>query len=128
MAHGFIRSFNERIIVRSAGTEPGDRINPLAVKAMKEVGIDIGRHTPHLVDQYLKEEWDYVITVCDDANEKCPVFIGKVKTRLHTGFEDPSKAIGSGKFIWSEFKRVRDEIRDAFYQLYVEEMEGDLGI
>ncbi len=122
MAHGFMQSFDDRIIVRSAGTEPGDKVNPLAVKAMKEVGIDISKHTPHLVDQYLGEEWDYVVTVCDDANEKCPVFMGKVKNRLHTGFEDPSKATGSDEFIWSEFLRVRDEIRAAFYKLYLEEI------
>ena len=122
MAHGFMKSFDESIFVRSAGTEPGDRVNPLAVKAMEEVGIDISKHSPHLVDQYLKEEWDYVITVCDDANEKCPVFFGKVKTRLHAGFEDPSKAIGSEEFIRSEFRRVRDEIKDTFYRLYVENL------
>ena len=59
---------------------------------------------------YLNDEWDYVITVCDDANETCPVFIGKVKHRLHIGFEDPSLIKGSEDFILSEFRRVRDEI------------------
>ena len=66
---------------------------------MRESGIDISSHTPHLVDQYLNEEWDYVITVCDHANETCPLFTGKVKNRLHMGFEDPSHSMGTEDFI-----------------------------
>jgi arsenate reductase len=70
------------------------------------------------VNRYLNEEWDYVITVCDDANETCPVFPGKVMHRLHFGFEDPSKASGSEEFIMSEFRRIRDEIKTTFYIFY----------
>jgi arsenate reductase len=118
MAHGFLKSFDENLVVRSAGTEPADAVNPKAVEAMKEIGIDISQHEPTLVDEYLNDEWDYVITVCDDANETCPAFMGKVKNRLHIGFEDPSRATGSDEFIWSEFQRVRDEIKEKFHELY----------
>jgi arsenate reductase len=118
MAQGFLESLTDRIIVRSAGTEPAKQINQKAVIVMKEAGIDISNHTPKPVDQYLKDEWDYVITVCDDANETCPLFTGKVKHRLHMGFEDPSKAKGKEDFIMSEFRRIRDLIRNEFQNFY----------
>jgi arsenate reductase len=120
MAHGFLQSFDKGLTVCSAGTEPAKQVNPKAVKVMNEAGIDISHHSPKLVDQYLTEEWDYVITVCDNANETCPAFFGKVKNRLHIGFEDPSLATGSEEHIWSEFRRVRDEIKNEFYKLFVE--------
>lgn len=123
MAHGFLQSFDKSIEVYSAGTEPAKQVNQKAVKVMQEVGIDISHHTPKLVDQYLKQEWDYVITVCDNANETCPAFYGKVKNRLHMGFEDPSLATGSEAFIHSEFLRIRNEIKNAFYKLYVEQIK-----
>ena len=123
MAHGFLQSFDRNLRVFSAGTEPAGRVNQKAVTVMKEIGIDIGHHTPKLVDQYLQEEWNYVITVCDHANETCPVFPGKVKARLHMGFEDPSHAVGSDDHIWSEFRRIRDDIKETFYKFYVEELK-----
>jgi len=118
MAQGFLQSFDKNIEVHSAGTEPADLINQTAVKVMHEAGIDISRHKPQSVDKYLNYEWDYVITVCDNANETCPVFIGKVKNRLHMGFEDPSKFIGTDMEIMSEFRKIRDEIKIAFYKFY----------
>ena len=123
MAQGFLKSFDKNIDVHSAGTEPAKQVNQKAVKVMQEVGIDISHHTPKMVDQYLKDEWDYVITVCDSANETCPAFFGKVKNRLHMGFEDPSHATGSEDFIWSEFRRVRDEIKTTFYKFYIEQIK-----
>ena len=126
MAHGFLQSFDKSLTVCSAGTEPARQVNQKAVKVMQEIGIDISHHTPKMVDQYLSEEWDYVITVCDDANETCPAFFGKVKHRLHIGFEDPSHAVGSEEFIWSEFIRVRDEIKEGFWKLYVEQIKPQL--
>ena len=122
MAQGFLQSFDKNILVRSAGTEPASRVNPIAVKVMAEAGIDISQHTPKLVDQYLNDEWDYVITVCDQAKETCPVFSGKVRHRLHIGFEDPSLAQGTDEFIRSEFRRARDEIRKRFYAFYSNEI------
>ena len=122
MAHGFLQSFDSRITVCSAGTQAAGKLNAGAVAVMKEVGIDISHHTSDPVEKYLNEEWDYVITVCGGANESCPTFTGKVKNRLHIGFDDPSHAVGSEEFIWSEFRRVRDEIKLKFYSLYTQEM------
>ena len=126
MAHGFLESFDNRLDVASAGTEASGKLNPKAVEVMKETGIDISHHTSDPVDIYINDVWDYVITVCDGANEVCPVFTGNVKERLHIGFEDPSNATGSKDFIHSEYLRVRDEIREAFYKLYLEEIKAKL--
>jgi len=118
MAQGFLKSFDNKLEVHSAGTSPAPMINPTAVMVMAEVGVDISMNSPKSVDEYLDDQWDYVITVCDDANEACPFFSGRVKHRLHIGFPDPSKAIGSEEFIMSEFRRVRDEIKMEFLKLY----------
>ena len=126
MAHGFLQSFDKNITVCSAGTQASGKLNEKAVEVMKEAGIDISRHTSDPVDKYLGEEWDYVITVCGGANEACPAFIGKVKHRLHIGFDDPSHASGTPEFIISEFYRVRNEIKNAFYKLYTEQIKSQL--
>lgn len=122
MAHGFLQSFDERLTVCSAGTEASGQLNQKAVAVMKETGIDIGHHTSDPVEKYLDQEWDYVITVCGGANENCPAFLGKVKRRLHIGFDDPSHVSGTEEYIRSEFIRVRDEIKAGFYKLYKEEI------
>lgn len=114
MAHGFLESFSENIYVRSAGTQASGKLNPRAVIVMQELGINISHHTSDPVEKYIEEEWDFVITVCGGANENCPAFLGKVKQRLHFGFEDPSDAVGEDSFIWSEFRRIRDEIHITF--------------
>ena len=126
MAHGFLQSFDERIQVESGGTEASGKLNRKAVKAMAEIGIDISGHTSDSVQKFLNDKWDYVITVCGGANENCPAFFGEVKHRLHIGFDDPSHAIGTDEFIWSEFIRVRDEIKERFYRLYDEEIKPQL--
>jgi arsenate reductase len=120
MAHGFLRSFDGKLKVFSAGTIPAGKINPRAVKVMLEAGIDISMNTPKSVNLYLDQEWDYVITVCDDANETCPFFPGIVKHRLHMGFEDPSNVSGTDEFVMNEFRRTRDEIQSAFYKFYID--------
>lgn len=125
MAHGFLQSFDSNLIVCSAGTNASGRLNPVAVEVMKEAGVDISHHTSDSVEKYLGEEWDYVITVCGGANESCPMFTGKVKHRLHIGFDDPSEATGTPEFVRSEFIRVRDEIKRAFYDLYIKELKGN---
>ncbi len=122
MAHGWLQSFDNRIKVYSAGTQASGKLNQKAVAAMKEAGLDISNHTSDSVEKYLDEEWDYVITVCGGANETCPTFLGKVNTRLHMGYDDPSHVVGTDEFIWSEFTRVRDEIKEGFYQLYIEKI------
>jgi len=126
MAQGFLQSFDKNIIVCSAGTKASGKLNNKAVKAMAEEGIDISRHTSDSVDNFLGREWDYVITVCGGANEACPAFMGKVKHRMHIGFDDPSHATGTEEFIWSEFIRVRDEIKKEFYKFYVEQIKSQL--
>ena len=122
MAHGFLQSFDKSLEVFSAGTNASGKLNPKAVEVMNEVGVDISGHSSDSVDLYLNQEWDYVITVCGGANENCPVFIGKVKHRLHIGFEDPSEVTGSEEFIYKEFIRIRDEIKNAFYEFYKNEL------
>lgn len=124
MAEGFLQSFDKSLTVCSAGTQASGKLNERAVAIMKEAGIDISHHTSDSVEKYLHEEWDYVITVCGGANEECPAFFGKVKHRLHMGFDDPSHAVGTDEFIWNEFRRVRDEIKTMFYQFYLENLKN----
>lgn len=123
MAHGFLQSFDKTLTVCSAGTEASGKLNEKAVAVMKEIGIDISHHTSDPVDLYLNDEWDYVITVCGGANENCPAFFGKVKHRLHMGFDDPSHVTGTDEFIWSEFRSVRDEIKEGFLKFYDSEIQ-----
>ena len=123
MAHGFLQSFDKNLTVCSAGTEATGKLNQQAIAVMKEAGIDISHHTSDSIEKYLNEDWDYVITVCGAANEACPFFPGKVKNRLHIGFDDPSHATGTEEFILSEFRRVRDEIKQQFYDLYLTKLK-----
>ena len=124
MAHGFMQSFDPALQVFSAGTNPALRVDPGAVAAMAEVGIDIGGRTPRDVREYLDEAWDHVITVCDDANEHCPAFLGRVAHRVHLGFEDPSRATGTPEFVAEEYRRIRDRIRGALYAYYTHVVRG----
>lgn len=126
MAHGFMQSFDNTLEIFSAGTNPAGKVNPIAVLVMSEAGIDISKHVPQNVDQYEGQEWDYVITVCGNAKDNCPVLSGNVKHHLHIGFEDPSEATGSPDFILSEFQRVRDEIKERFQQFYKDEIKPKL--
>ena len=128
MAYGFLQSYDSRLEVYSAGTKPSGQVNPKAVEAMAEMGIDISDHTPKSVEKYLGEQWDYVITVCGGANESCPAFIGKVEHRMHIGFEDPSEATGTPELINAEFRRVRDEIGECFKQLYDEDLKPKMEV
>lgn len=125
MAHGFLQSFDPKLLVYSAGTKASGILNRKATKVMQHVGVDISHHTSDSVEQYINEEWDYVITVCGGANENCPTFAGKVKNRLHIGFDDPSEAKGTPEFIQSEYIRVRNEIKNAFYELYTNNIKTD---
>ena len=118
MAQGFLQSFGSNLEVYSAGTEPAEKVSSKAIEVMKEAGIDISHHSPTLVDHYLEDEWDYVITVCDHARETCPAFTGKVKHRLHMGFEDPAVAVGSKKEVLNKYREVRDQIKKTFYTFY----------
>jgi arsenate reductase len=123
MAEGYLKSLNKNLQVFSAGTKPAERVNPNAVKAMKEVGIDISGGIPENVDKYLTESFNYVITVCDNAKETCPVFTGKVSKQVHIGFDDPADAVGTEEEVMSVYRKVRDEIRKEFGEFYKREIE-----
>lgn len=123
MAEGFLKSLDKNLEVYSAGTKPSEKVNPFAVKAMKEVGIDISNGVAENVDKYLDQSFDYVITVCDNAKETCPVFMGKVSHRLHIGFDDPADAQVTEKEVMPVYRRVRDEIRGEFFEFYKKELK-----
>ena len=118
MAEGFLKSFDNELNVFSAGTIPSDAVNPNAINVMNEIGIDISNGKPESVDKYLEHSFDYVITVCGDAKETCPVFIGNVKEQLHIGFEDPADATGTADEILNEFRKIRDEIKVDFEEWF----------
>jgi arsenate reductase len=120
MAEGFLKSFSDDLDVYSAGTNPAGEIHAKAIQVMKEIGIDISDGYPKYVEHFLQESFDYVITVCDNAKESCPIFIGKVKEQLHIGFEDPAEATGTEAEILNIFRKVRDEISQAFKHFYLE--------
>ena len=110
MAEGLLRALGDgRFEVFSAGTE-ATLIRPLAIQAMSELGIDLSHHTSKTLDRFLDEEFDAVITVCDQANESCPVF-GGARRRHHWSFRDPSQATGSEAEQLAVYREVRDAIR-----------------
>jgi len=122
MAEGFLKTLNDELEVYSAGTKPAENVNPFAVKAMEEIGIDISSGVPENVDKYLSHSFDYVITVCDNAKETCPVFMGDVKHKFHIGFDDPADAVGTEEEVMPVYRRVRDEIKKEFLKLYQNEL------
>ncbi len=115
MAEGLLGHLaGDRFEAHSAGTE-ATHLRPLAIRAMDEIGVDISVQESKTLERYLGEPFDYVITVCDDANEACPFFPG-AKTRLHWSFEDPSQAYGTEDEQLAVFRRVQDEIRERIEQ------------
>jgi arsenate reductase len=111
MAEGLLRSLaGDRFEVASAGTE-ATRVHPLAIRVMDEVGVDLRAHSSKTLDRFLGEPWDYVLTVCDRAGERCPVFPGAAR-RVHWSFEDPSAAAGEETERLRAFRRVRDQIAE----------------
>jgi arsenate reductase len=115
MAQAILQSLNQNIDVFSAGTVPADHVHPVAIQVMQELGVDIKEFYPKSVDNYLNTSFDYVITVCQEANESCPIFTGNVVNRQHIGFEDPAKAIGDEEQIINKFRKIRDEILRDFF-------------
>ncbi len=110
MAEGILRSSHgDKYEVFSAGTEPS-RVNPYAVRAMAEIGIDISDHASKHIEKFDGQDFDTVVTVCDHAKETCPTFPG-AKKYLHKGFTDPSRFRGKDEEILSGFRNVRDEIK-----------------
>jgi arsenate reductase len=118
MAEHLLRSFDPELDIFSAGTEPGKMINLRTVKVMAEIGIDVSISRPRKLDCFVTSPFDYVITVCDDAREKCPVFQGMVKNRLHIGFEDPAMATGTEEEVMNVYRKIRDQINTKFREFY----------
>ena len=115
MAEGLLRQMaGDRFEVASAGVSP-TQVKPEAIEAMRELGIDISTHRSKSVDEFAGSEFDYVITVCDNANEQCPVFPGETK-RIHWSFDDPAAAEGDEHARLAVFRRVRDEIKERLQQ------------
>ncbi len=111
MAEGYLRHFSgEKAMVKSAGVETHG-VNPKAIYIMKEDGIDISEHTSNNVEEYLSIEFDFIITVCDNAKERCPVIPGRA-TRFHYNFPDPAKETGSDEEVLAKFRATRDLIKD----------------
>lgn len=109
MAEGLINHYlSDQFEAFSAGTE-STRVNPLAMQVLAELGIDISHHSSKTIDQFAGQQFDFVITLCDSANEQCPLFFGGVQ-RMHIGFDDPSRLPGTADEVLPEFRRVRDEI------------------
>ena len=114
MAEGVLRhAAGPAMEVSSAGSNPTGTVHPLAIEVMQEIGIDISQHQSKHLNQFLDEGIQTVITVCDNANEACPVFPGQMD-RFHWSFDDPAKAEGTDEEILAVFRRVRDEIRHTF--------------
>jgi arsenate reductase (thioredoxin) len=110
MAEGIINAdLGARFQAFSAGTV-ATSVNPLAIRVLAEIGIDISGHVSKTLDNFATESFDYVITLCGSANEQCPLFFGGV-LRVHLGFDDPSQGVGSPDELLADFRRVRDEIR-----------------
>ena len=123
MAEGFLKSFDSELNVYSAGTNPSGTVHPKAIQVMKEIGLDISGGYPKKVDEFLNKSFDFVITVCDNAKETCPIFIGDVKEQLHIGFEDPADAVGTEEEILAEFRKIRDEIESDFKEFYLSKLK-----
>jgi arsenate reductase (thioredoxin) len=110
MAEGLVNhDLAGRFLASSAGTDPSS-VHPLALEALREIGIDISRQRSKSIDEFAQERFDYVITLCDQANESCPVFFGGTR-RLHMGFPDPAAAEGKDEEKREAFRMVRDRIR-----------------
>ncbi len=125
MAEGLLRYFgNSRFEVYSAGVNPSF-VHPLAIKVMKEIGIDISNHRSKSVAEFLGQTFDYVITVCDKAKESCPNFPGEVK-KIHWSFEDPAEATGTEEERLKVFRKVRDEIKEHILS-FIKEFETKIG-
>lgn len=120
IAHGYLEHFTDgrKVKVYSAGVETHG-VNPKAKATMKEDGIDISHHTSNNIDEYFDIDFDYVITVCDNAKERCPFFPTKAK-KFHYNFPDPAKAVGTDEEIKAEFREVRQLIKD-YCKQFVEE-------
>lgn len=118
MAEGYLKTLGQDIEVFSAGIRPEQVVSPLAVEVMKEHDIDISHHIPQDVRELTFRDWDFVITLSNEANSSCPEFTGRVGQRFHIPFYDPADATGSIEEKRANYRRVRDEIEEAFLSFY----------
>lgn len=118
MAEAYLKSFDHRLEVYSAGTHPELAINSNTVEVMKENFIHLEKNKPKNVDQFFGQDFDYVITVCDNARDVCPQFQGNVKHFLHIGFDDPATVTGTSDEILDVYRKVRDEIKNECFRFF----------
>jgi arsenate reductase (thioredoxin) len=124
MAEGLVNHYlGDEWQAYSAGTNPAGYVHSLAVRVMSELGIDLSRQRSKLVDEFRDKQFDVVVTVCDDAAENCPLWLGQGR-KVHIGFEDPAQATGSDEERLAVFRRVRDEIRQELFDLLVNGNRG----
>ena len=122
MAEGIVKHYlGDKIEAFSAGIAPTS-VQPRAIQAMREIGIDISGQRSKSMDEFTDQHFDYVITLCDSANEQCPLFFGGVK-KMHMGFDDPAAATGSDEEIRTAFRRVRDEIKNKLLEFFSNESD-----
>jgi arsenate reductase len=126
MAEYYLKSYNSKMEVFSAGSKPEKVINPRTIVVMREDGIQMNEAIPNHINEFISHKFDYVITVCGNAERICPVFIGEVKNRLHIGFEDPASANGTDEEVLLIYRKIRDQIKDGFYQFYQEILKAQL--
>ncbi|NOU48907.1 MAG: arsenate reductase ArsC [Bacteroidales bacterium] len=118
IAQGFLKSFDQDLEIASAGTKPELKVNPFAIQVMKESFIDISNHVPTAVETYLNNDFDFVVTVCENSNSVCPTFNGKIKNRLHIGFDDPADATGTDQEKLKVYRQTRDNIKNEIFKFY----------
>ena len=119
IAHGYLQFFGgNNVEVYGAGVEMHG-VNPIAIGVMAEDGVDISKHTSNLIDEYMKIDFDLILTVCDSAKESCPYFPSTAKT-IHYSFEDPAKVSGTANEVIAGFRRIRDEVKRYSIQLIKE--------
>lgn len=118
MAEAFLKELDPALEVKSAGIVPAEKVHPLTVKAMAEIGLDISDSKTTNIDDYIKQDWDYVITVCDLEKEHCPYFQGNVKFSVNLKFVDPLAYKGNDDFLFTLISQTRDYIKTEITDFY----------
>ena len=120
IAEAILKRFDPDLIVKSAGPEPAEVVHPLTIRAMAEIGIDISQSSTTNINEFVNEDWDFVITVCDIAKESCPAFLGNVKNSICLKFEDPLAYKGDDEFLLKLIRTTRTQIVNEFEDFYNE--------
>jgi len=120
MAEAILKRLDPDLIVESAGPEPAEAVHPLTIRAMDEIGIDISQSSTTNINQFVNEDWDFVITVCDIAKEICPAFLGNVRNSVYLKFEDPLSYEGDDEFLLKLIRTTRTQIVNEFEDFYNE--------